>query len=160
MQHRNPIAVALLPLVTFGIYSLYWSVKTKGELNKLGASIPTAWLIIIPLVNIWWYWKYCEGVELVTNNKMSTVISFLLIMLLGSIGAAVIQDTFNKHASGHESMDYQPVTATPAATPETVGTPPVAADSAPVAPATADTPANADDNPPTPPTSSTPPPTV
>ena len=51
MKNRNPIAVALLPLITFGIYSLYWQVKTKGEMNSLGADIPTAWLIVIPLVN-------------------------------------------------------------------------------------------------------------
>ena len=34
VQQRSPIAVALLPFVTFGIYSWYWYVKVKGELNQ------------------------------------------------------------------------------------------------------------------------------
>ncbi len=98
MKRRNPIAVLLLPFITFGIYSLVWEVKTKCEMNRIGAQIPTAWLIIIPLVNIWWMWKYCEGVEQVTKGKTTQVIAFLLLFLLGMIGMAIIQDSFNKHA--------------------------------------------------------------
>lgn len=52
MEKRSPIGVFVLSLVTLGIYSIYWLVKTKGELNQRGASIPTAWLIIVPFVNI------------------------------------------------------------------------------------------------------------
>ena len=96
MQQRSPIAVFLLPFVTFGIYSLYWLVKTKGEMNSKGAQIPTAWLLIVPLVNYWWLWKYSEGVELVTGGKLSGVLSFVLIFLLGNIGYAILQDSFNK----------------------------------------------------------------
>lgn len=95
MQKRSPIAVFLLPLVTFGIYGIYWEVVTKGEMVKKGADIPTALCIIVPIVNIWWLYKYSMGVEKVTNGKMSGVIAFLLLFLLGVIGAAIIQDTFN-----------------------------------------------------------------
>jgi len=96
MKKRSPVAVLLLPFVTFGIYSIYWSVATKIEMNKLGAKIPTAWLIIIPIVNIWWMWKHSEGVEIVTKEKMSAVLAFILQFLLGFIGQAIIQDSLNK----------------------------------------------------------------
>lgn len=99
MKKRNPIAVFLLPFVTFGIYGIYWAVVTKGEMNKLGATIPTAWLLIVPLVNIWWLWKYCEGVEKVTGGKLNGVLAFVLEFLLGSIGSAIIQDSFNNNVS-------------------------------------------------------------
>lgn len=95
MKQRSPVAVILLPFVTFGIYSIYWLVSTKIEMTKLGAKIPTAWLIIVPLANIWWYWKYSEGVDSITNNKISNVIAFILLLLLGFIGQAIIQDSFN-----------------------------------------------------------------
>ena len=98
MQHRDPIMVILLSIITFGIYSLFWYVTTKNEMNAKGAQIPTAWLIIIPFVNIWWYWKFSEGVEIVTNKGMETVIAFLLIYLLGVIGEAIIQNELNKVA--------------------------------------------------------------
>ena len=99
MKKRNPIAVALLPFITFGIYAIVWMVKTKDEMVAKGAEIPTAWLIIIPLVNIWWEWKYCQGVEKVTGGKMSGVLSFILLVFLGCIGAAIIQDSFNKNVA-------------------------------------------------------------
>ena len=98
MQHRDPIMVILLSIITFGIYSLFWYVTTKNEMNAKGAQIPTVWLIIIPFVNIWWYWKFSEGVEIVTNKGMETVIAFLLIYLLGVIGEAIIQNELNKVA--------------------------------------------------------------
>lgn len=133
MKNRSPIAVLLLPLVTFGIYSLYWEVKTKGEMNSLGADIPTAWLIIVPLVNIWWMWKYCQGVQHVTGEKLNAALVFVGFLLIGFIMSAIVQDSFNNIGG----------TATAA---------PVAADSAPT-PAPAAEPAVATDvTPPTPPT--------
>jgi hypothetical protein len=99
MKNRSPVAVLLLPLITFGIYGLVWLVKTKNEMNSSGAQIPTAWLVIIPLVNIYWLWKYAEGVQHVTRSAQSQVIAFILLFLLGVIGAAIIQNEFNKLGS-------------------------------------------------------------
>lgn len=96
MKQRSPIAVFLLPFVTFGIYSIVWQVKTKNEMNNLGATIPTAWLLIVPFVNIYWLWKYSEGVEKVTNAAITGVLAFVLQFLLGSIGSAILQNEFNK----------------------------------------------------------------
>ncbi|MGH7237186.1 MAG: DUF4234 domain-containing protein [Candidatus Saccharimonadales bacterium] len=96
MKHRSPAAVFFLSIITLGIYSLVWQVKTKGEMNKLGANIPTAWLLIIPFVNFYWLWKYSEGVEKVTGGQQSTVLAFVLLFLLSIIGMAIIQSEFNK----------------------------------------------------------------
>lgn len=95
MKHRSPIAVFFLPFVTFGIYGLIWEVKTKNEMNRLGADIPTAWLIIVPIINIYWLWKYSAGVDKVTNEKISGIMAFVLLILLGPIGMAIIQNDFN-----------------------------------------------------------------
>lgn len=98
MKQRSPIAVFLLSLITFGIYGIYWLVVTKEEMKARGADIPTAILIIIPFANIWWMWKYSQGVEMVTGGKLSGIITFLLMWFLGSIGHAIIQDSFNSVA--------------------------------------------------------------
>ena len=100
MQKRSPLAVFFLSLITFGIYAIVWQVKTKGELNRLGAQIPTAWLLIVPFVNWYWLWKYSEGVEHVTGGKMSGVMAFVLLFLLGFIGMAILQNEFNKLGDG------------------------------------------------------------
>jgi hypothetical protein len=100
MKQRNPIAVFLLPFITLGIYSWYWAVKTKGEMNALGEKIPTAWIWLIPIVGtIWWFWEYSKGVEHVTNEKISSILAFVVMWLLGPIGQAIIQDSFNKVAA-------------------------------------------------------------
>jgi hypothetical protein len=52
VEQRNPLMVLILIIITFGIYGLAWMVKTKNEMNELGADIPTAWFIIIPILNL------------------------------------------------------------------------------------------------------------
>src|SRR5438067_446549 len=96
MTKRSAIAVFFLCIFTFGIYNIVWRVKTKGEMNRLGSNIPTAWLLIIPFVNLWWMWEYAGGVEKVTKNGISQIVAFILLLLLWAIGDAIIQDAFNK----------------------------------------------------------------
>jgi hypothetical protein len=79
-----------------------WFVKTKNEMNKLGAQIPTAWLLIVPFVSLWWMWKYSEGVEKVSGGKMSTVMSFVLLFLLSIVGVMILQYEFNKVGTAPE----------------------------------------------------------
>ena len=98
MTQRSPIAVFFLPVITLGIYGLIWLVKSKDEMNTQGAEIPTAWLLLVPIVQLWWFWKFAEGVGKVTHNEMSGGLAFILMLLLGNIGMAVIQSSFNKRA--------------------------------------------------------------
>jgi hypothetical protein len=94
MTNRNPILVLVLSLVTCGIYHIYWFVVTKNELNQRGADIPTAWLLIIPFVNLYWLWKFSDGVQ--RFSGFSAIGSFLLTLFLGAIGAAIVQAQLNK----------------------------------------------------------------
>jgi hypothetical protein len=97
MKKRSPIFVFLIGFITIFIYSWYWLVKTKGEMNKLGQKIPTAWIWLIPIAgSIWWLWKYSEAVESVTNKEVNKVLAFVVMYLLGPIGHAIVQDFFNK----------------------------------------------------------------
>ncbi len=99
MQHRSIATVVVLTLLTLGIYAIVWFVKTKNEMNNAGASIPTAWLMLVPIVNIWWMWKYGMGVDQVSQGKLSAPVSLLLLWLLGVIGIAIVQHTFNRCAA-------------------------------------------------------------
>lgn len=117
MKQRSVAAVIVLTLVTFGIYGIVWQVKTKNEMNRLGANIPTAWLIIVPIANIYWLWKYCEGVEKVTKQKVSGILAFVLFWLVGIVGMAIVQNEFNQVGEGQpQAMQPQgaPAPAQPA----------------------------------------------
>lgn len=98
MTKRSVIGVLILSFITFGIYHLYWYIKTKDEMVELGAEIPTGWLLIIPFANIYWVWKWCVGVEHVSRGKMSAPVALLLMLLLHFIGTAIMQVTFNEVA--------------------------------------------------------------
>jgi Domain of unknown function (DUF4234) len=96
MTKRSVAFVIILTLVTFGIYGLVWFVKTKGEMVEAGADIPTAWLLIVPIANIYWVWKWCGGVEHVTEGRSSQALSFVLVYLLSVVGMAIVQAELNK----------------------------------------------------------------
>ena len=96
MKKRNVALVVVFSILTFGIYNIVWLISTKNELNKLGAKIPTGILLFIPIANIIWLWHYAQGVEIATNQKMSSTIAFILHLFLGTIGSAVIQHEFNQ----------------------------------------------------------------
>lgn len=101
MKKVSPAIVIVLSLITFSIYGFFWMVFRKREMNNQGANIPTGWLLFVPIVNLWWMWKWSGGVEHVTRGKMSQVIAFIVLWLLGGllgIGYAILQAEFNKLA--------------------------------------------------------------
>ena len=146
MKHRKPLGVFFLSLFTLGIYAFVWHVKTKNELNKLGAQIPTAWLLIVPFANLYWIWKYSEGVEKVSGGKISAVMSLILLLLLSIVGIAILQGMFNglqlsPTAPGPAEPEAAPATAPyppqqPASNP--LGVPPASAGPNPVTPSPTD----------------------
>lgn len=98
-KHRSPVAIIILSIVTFGIYALYWVVKTKGEINAMGAKIPTAWLIIIPVVNLYFFYRYAEGFSIFVKKDNIPVLWFLLYLVIAPVAMILIQIELNKYAS-------------------------------------------------------------
>ena len=83
--------VFLLSIVTLGFYGVYWSVITKRELNRAGAHVPNAILMIIPFANIYFWYRYAQGYASIvkkTNRGTETFAYFLLAGLPGLSGGA------------------------------------------------------------------------
>jgi len=99
VKHRNIFLVYLLTFITFGLYGLYWMVSTKEEINSFGATIPTAWLIIIPIANYYWMYKYAEGYSNFVKKDNNAILWFLLMFFVGIIIPALVQSELNKYAS-------------------------------------------------------------
>jgi len=96
IQRRDVILVYVFSIITFGIYYIYWLVKTKTEMNSLGAQIPTAWLLIVPIANIYWFYKYAEGFSLQVKKDNNAVLWFILFWLVSIITPAIVQSELNK----------------------------------------------------------------
>ena len=98
MTNRSPIVVLLLSLVTCFLYLIYWYIKTADELKTRGGEIPHWILLFIPVANLYWIWKWSAAIEKATKGTTSGAVAFLLMFFLGPIGAAILQDKFNKVA--------------------------------------------------------------
>ena len=98
IKKRNIFVVYLLMIITFGIYGIYWFVSTKEEMNSLGAKIPTAWLIIVPIANLYWMYKYCEGFAEKVKKDNNTVLWFIVYILVGIVMPGIVQSELNKLA--------------------------------------------------------------
>ena len=119
MKNRSIVSLVILSIVTLGIYTIYWFVVTKGELNEHGASIPTAWFLIIPFVSIYWMWLYFTAAEKFTNGKANALVGFLLgLFITPVISAALCQDAYNNMGSNASISDTPyPNSPNPPATP-------------------------------------------
>lgn len=106
-KHRNIFAIYIFSLITFGIYSIVWFVKTKNEMNEAGAKIPTAWLIIIPIANLYWMYRYCEGYATVAKKDNNAILWFIVALIAGWIIPAIFQSTFNRLAAGVQPQATQ-----------------------------------------------------
>lgn len=61
IKHRDLAIMAIFTILTIGIYFIYWSIKTKNDLKRMGADIPTGLLVVIPFANIYFWYKYSHG---------------------------------------------------------------------------------------------------
>ncbi len=62
----------------------------------MGAKIPTAWLLIIPIVSWYWLYKFAQAFsEKITKDK-SPVLWFVLLFFAGWLVAPIFQYEINK----------------------------------------------------------------
>jgi len=97
VQYRDWIAVVILSVVTLGIYGVYWIVSTKNEMVAMGADIPTAWLLIIPIANIYFIWKYAQVVEFISEGAIYGVLQFVLWLVFFPAAVYMAQTELNRH---------------------------------------------------------------
>ncbi len=104
VEKRSLVAMFFLSIFTFGIYYLYWTVKTKNELNGMGGRIPTAFLLIIPVANFYFWYKYAQAYTTYIKKGSEPLLYLLVIALVGWIGMFIIQDGLNEYAETHEHV--------------------------------------------------------
>lgn len=102
------MAIIIFSVITFGIYALVWVVKTKTEINSLGGKIPTAWLLIIPFVNLYFIYKYAEEFSKFVKKDNNAILWFLLYLVISPVFMILAQIELNK-LSGPAVMATPPM---------------------------------------------------
>jgi hypothetical protein len=109
---RNPWAVALLPIITLGIYHLVWWYKINKELKAFGESrgydlgrnptnsllalVPGFLIIVPPLVSYWRGTKRVQGAAaLVGREPVNGWLTLVLYLLLSPAMFAYLQVSLN-----------------------------------------------------------------
>jgi hypothetical protein len=131
---RNPLAPALLPFVTLGIYAIVWYYKINKEMAELGKARNTTelgtspgtslmavllgWIIIVPpFLSIYNTWKRKQAAEQLTGvpQGMEPGLGFLLTLLISPVGYYLLQSDLNKvlqaQAAGGSSLPPAPPAA-------------------------------------------------
>ncbi len=102
VKYRNIFLVYLYSIITFGIYGIYWQVATKEEINSMGGDIPTAWLLIIPIANLYWEYKYCDAFAKYVKRDNNGILYFIIALLAGIIIPAIVQSALNQMTENPE----------------------------------------------------------
>ncbi|GAA4684842.1 DUF4234 domain-containing protein [Frondihabitans cladoniiphilus] len=93
LKRRSAVAVFFLQVITIGIYSIVWLAKTRGEVNRSGARAITTWWILCPFGVFWYLWSLAKGISVATG--LGTGGNYALLLLLGNLGAAIVQARIN-----------------------------------------------------------------
>lgn len=110
IKHRSAAAVFWLPLITFGIYSIVWYAKTRGDMNRSGAKAMTTWWLLVPFAYFWYLWSLSKAIEQVTGASKGA--NYALLLLLGWIGQTIVQARINSHVAGVAVAAPAPAAAT------------------------------------------------
>jgi hypothetical protein len=114
---RNPLAPALLPFVTFGIYYLVWYFKVNKEMAELGKAtgrteelgdspmtslmaVMFGWIIIVPpILSFYNTLKRQQALRNMTtpgDNGLEPGLGLILGLFISPVAVYMIQDSLNK----------------------------------------------------------------
>ncbi|MDR0462865.1 MAG: hypothetical protein LBG64_01430 [Pseudomonadales bacterium] len=120
MKNRSPIVVALvLPLVTCFLYPIYWFIVTGNEMSQRGVDLPAIWWVFIPGLNLVWLFKWAQGVEQISNGKVSAITLFIIGFVFLPAEMFIAQKAFNEAGrgshggGGHSTHHAQPHNTVP-----------------------------------------------
>ena len=85
MKHRSLIAILLLNIITLGLYQIYWYFITKTEMNTLNKrelKVPFFLWFFIPIINIWWFWRFAKALEGTTKGSLNRWLAFLAPLII------------------------------------------------------------------------------
>lgn len=100
LKHRSLVGITLLTIITLGLYQIYWYFITKTEMNILNGKyvkVPFFLCFFIPIVRIWWFWRFAKAIEKSTKgnvNRWSAFLAPIILEVLGGIVLAVAYPTF------------------------------------------------------------------
>ena len=93
MKHRSLLGITALEVITFGLYSIYGFFITKTEMNTLNGQsdrVPFFLWFFIPVINIWWFYRFCKAMHITTKRQLGVWVAFFAPIVLYFVGLFII----------------------------------------------------------------------
>jgi len=103
LKHRSLFLITILTIITFGIYQIYWYFITKTEMNVLNGKeykVPFFLWFFIPIINIWWFWRFAKAIEKSTKGNVGRWAAFFAPVLLSAIAGVTLFIVFGPNNVG------------------------------------------------------------
>jgi|GEM_PF-1489490 len=103
LKHRSLFLITLLTIITFGIYQIYWYFITKTEMNVLNGKeykVPFFLWFFIPIINIWWFWRFAKAIEKSTKGNVGRWTAFFAPVLLSALAGVTLFIVFGPNNVG------------------------------------------------------------
>lgn len=100
LKHRSLIAITILQIITLGLYQFYWFFVTKTEMNVLNPKaykVPFFLWFFVPIINIWWFWRFAKAIEKSTRDKVGRWTAFFAPVLFALIGGLILAFVFSPY---------------------------------------------------------------
>ncbi len=103
IKNRSIIMVYILSIITLGFYGIYWIISTKRDINSLGADIPNCLLMFIPVVHIFWVYKYSEGYSCYVKKDNQPLLWTAISLFIGFVLPFFVQKSLNEYANASQN---------------------------------------------------------
>jgi hypothetical protein len=103
LKHRSLLGITILTILTFGIYHIYWYFITKTEMNVINGKtikVPFFLWFFIPVINIWWYWRFAKAIEKITKENVNRWAAFIAPLVLSVLAGLFLIVIFGPNNDG------------------------------------------------------------
>ncbi len=106
IKHRNMVIQVLLAIITLGIYTIYWfHVTLKETQTANGDKERRVWpwtiLSIVPIANLFAWWRYSEEYAQFVSQKYPGIAIFILWIVFAPVVWFLVQTELNRVAGSN-----------------------------------------------------------
>ena len=102
IQRRNMLKQALLYIITFSLYGIYWFYVTPTEMvsHKGLSGSPGLWTILLFLgpLGLCSYWQQSKAVQAISDGRYSPILIFILWIFFSPAVWAITHSELNRLA--------------------------------------------------------------
>lgn len=106
-KRRSVLGITFLTIVTLGLYQVYWYFITKTEMNTVNGRdvrVPFFLWFFVPVIRIWWFWRFAKGIEKTTKGTLGRWTAFLAPVVLDILGSIFLVSVFPNYTIAEPNM--------------------------------------------------------